>query len=272
METFRFFAHYAGDPYFNMAFDEWMFARCTELPGAVFARLYSWETGTITFGLNQREALAIDHEQLNGTPLIRRVTGGRAVYHDEGELTYCVAMNDRAVREATGGGSVSRAYTYLAECLCEFLERLGTQSELVERPGGEPVYPVAVHKAPCFASAARYELRTSGHKVVASAQRQIDGTLVQHGSIKLAGVAPHPALPGLPGSALAAAQRVAFEQFDRAASLWRRVMSDALRVDFDTRGVSEQEAQELRLRSEWTRKNSCERRDPIKQTTSAKSL
>ncbi|MCK4573421.1 MAG: hypothetical protein KAU36_03575, partial [candidate division Zixibacteria bacterium] len=93
MRKILFHNHFAAGPHFNMAFDEWLFARACESPGSIMLRLYSWRPGAITFGFNQKEQTAVDCERLNGTPLIRRVTGGRALYHDPSELTYAIAVN-----------------------------------------------------------------------------------------------------------------------------------------------------------------------------------
>jgi hypothetical protein len=250
-----------------------MFARCHESPGAIYARLYSWAVGTITIGLNQRYENSIDVAQLGETPVIRRVTGGRAVFHDPSEFTYCIALNLQSSEMDALRGSVSRAYAVLGQCLGLFLARLGTEAELVAKRHSGEARPVVSHKAPCFASTARYELQAAGRKVVASAQRQINDTLVQHGSIKLVGIVPHPALPGVGDKCdVDSLQQVDRKRLEDAATVFREVLGKSLCVEFDTTELTSGEAEEVRRRVEWTRKNSLARRDPIKQTTFAKSL
>ena len=67
-----FFTHYATAPWFNMAFDEWLLARAERTPGFAAVRLYSWQPGAITYGVNQKESKAYRAEQLGDTPVIRR--------------------------------------------------------------------------------------------------------------------------------------------------------------------------------------------------------
>ena len=55
-----FYQTYAGHPYWNMAFDEWLLVRALERPGSLYLRLYTWHPGAITFGYNQRR----DNQQI----------------------------------------------------------------------------------------------------------------------------------------------------------------------------------------------------------------
>lgn len=189
-----FYCHYAADPFYNMAFDEWMFARVCARPESVALRLYTWNPAAITFGYNQRIEVAVDHAQLGDTPLIRRVTGGRALYHDRSELTYSIAINDSESASPMLAGSVARTSEQIARVLVAFLSRLGIDSDYVRQSFAGSPAPDDFHSAPCFASSARSELVSGGSKVVASAQRRLQTTLFQHGSIKINGLASHAAL------------------------------------------------------------------------------
>jgi lipoate-protein ligase A len=269
----RFFSHNAADPVFNMAFDEWMFRRVADCPGSVWVRLYTWDTGTLTFGLNQRQAVAFDAARVGETPVIRRATGGRAVYHDPSELTYAVSLNPHGVDDSRLVGSVGQVYERLAESLQLFLRRLGIDSETTARSSPEDRQPRQLQTAPCFASVARHELTSGGRKVIASAQKQYRGAVLQHGSIKLAGVVPHPAL-AIGGGEISAPEtkRVESEAFVGFAQELRRAFEDSLGTRLAAREMSGEEAQEVRSMVSWVRKNRLARRDPIKQTTLAKSL
>ncbi|MEW5795861.1 MAG: hypothetical protein AB1772_05825 [Candidatus Zixiibacteriota bacterium] len=195
MPTAFWFCHHAADPFFNMAFDECMLEHVNRQPDQILLRLYTWQPGAITIGVNQSLERAVRIEALGGTPLIRRITGGRAVYHDESELTYCVALNLDEVALPSQSRSVNTVYLRLAEGLRSFLEKIGVSAQIVRRTGLAPVSRVWDAEHPCFVSAARYELLAKGKKILASAQRQIGSAVLQHGSIKLRGVAFHPALP-----------------------------------------------------------------------------
>jgi len=199
-----------------MAFDEWMFAGAIKEPAAVFLRLYSWQPGAITVGYNQDLKRAVDHSRLAGTAVIRRITGGRALYHDPSELTYSVAIGEHRLESIASSGSVSAVSRVIAEVLVEFLATMGLAAEPTWRSSQRERRRNFFHKAPCFASFSRYEIASQGRKVVASAQRQIGRTVFQHGSIKMAGVATHPALPRLPGNA---GQPVVFKPLSKNAFL-----------------------------------------------------
>jgi lipoate-protein ligase A len=194
MPQIKYFSHYASDPFFNMAFDEWMFERVISERSAVYLRFYSWKPGAITFGLHQDFDRAVDVSRLGDTAAIRRVTGGRALYHDESEVTYAVAGHASLFGHPEPSTSVSVISRQIAVVLVDFLKRAGIESDLVRQSSHRDRGPDFFHKAPCFASHARFEVAAAGTKIIASAQRIIDKTVFQHGAIKVAGVAQHPAL------------------------------------------------------------------------------
>lgn len=189
-----FCQHFAADPYFNMAFDEWLFGRAQARAGSLYVRTYSWQPGAITFGLNQRQQSALDFSCLDGTPVIRRVTGGRALFHDTGELTYSVVVNTSEMACEKLTGSTAQLSRSIAMALVEFLSSLGIASDYVRSAVSHSGHRDNFYKTPCFASNARHEIVGDRGKIVASAQRRIGDTFLQHGSIKLSGPAGHPAL------------------------------------------------------------------------------
>ncbi|MCD6250601.1 MAG: hypothetical protein J7J98_09755 [candidate division Zixibacteria bacterium] len=227
MQQYYFYKHCAADPFFNMAFDEMMLDFVLERPDVILLRLYTWMPGTITIGLNQEMDRALDLSRLGNTPLIRRVTGGRAVYHDPSELTYAVAVNPEGVGLDAWRGSISDVYLYLAQALQGYLKVLGVRSKVVRTVSEPARSPSTLARQPCFASAARYELLATGGKVVASAQRRIGRALLQHGSIKLDGVATHAALEGMEASDQDL-QPLGKRRFDRMADLFLRTWASIL--------------------------------------------
>lgn len=265
-----FYSQFAGDPFFNMAFDEWLLARAETTPGFFAVRLYTWEPEAITFGLNQRDEKAFLSEELRDTPVIRRVTGGRAIYHDHSELTYAVALNHADCSVPGLAGSVSQTSTAIAKALQEFLGRTGQTADYVRRSAPENARPEFFHMAPCFASQAKYELVVDHRKLVASAQRRLDYGLLQHGSIKLRGLAPHPAL----GDRLSsdAPQAILPDQFNDSVTVFRETFEAILAVTFDQLSLSAEEAEIVRERAHSVRKNNLVRRDVIKQSSAAVSL
>ena len=75
------------DPYFNMSFDEWCLTRLTE-DETVF---YLWRNApSVIVGTTQdiRAEVNLDYLAEKGIRLVRRSTGGGAVYHDLQNLNY----------------------------------------------------------------------------------------------------------------------------------------------------------------------------------------
>jgi lipoate-protein ligase A len=201
-------SHCAADPWFNMAFDEAMLGDVARRPEIIHLRLYTWLPGAITIGVNQEVARAVRLNRLGETPLLRRITGGRAVYHDPAELTYSVALNLDNPILSDWQTSVQDVYLRLAEGLQQFLGRMGLSAQIVRRSAGMRSNKTDQITAPCFESVARYELTVDGGKILASAQRQVGRAILQHGSIKLQGLAGHPALPGGGNLTVSAAQPI----------------------------------------------------------------
>jgi lipoate-protein ligase A len=272
MSDSLFFRHHAAGPYFNMAFDECMYIYALNHPGSVLVRFYTWRPGAITFGLNQRRDTALDFTRLGDTPAIRRITGGRAVYHDVSELTYAVAINPHLPERQVLGGSPSDIYRRLSRALMSFLEHLGVRSELIEKSSPQNARPEFFHKAPCFASSARYEIAAAGHKIVASAQRQLRGVILQHGSIKVSGVVAHPALDATALTSDVTSQAVDKEGFELTARLFARVMGAQLGVDLEYAGSLPSMEAALRDRVCEVTKKALARRDIIKQIAKPNSL
>jgi len=224
------FWHHAADPFFNMAFDDAMLEQVLKCPEAVYVRLYTWNRGTITIGVNQRLERAVRVERLGGTPLIRRSTGGRAVFHDISELTYSLALNTTLFSQAGRDLSTSTVFLRLSEGLKLFLSELGIASQIVRRSRADAGETVNGSVRSCFASTTRYELVAGRMKIVASAQRKIKSGILQHGSIKVSGVAPHPALPDLPSGGLQSPQPLDRSHLEALASTFGRAFSRVLGV------------------------------------------
>ena len=80
------------NPYYNMAFDEY----CLEKLSIEEPVFYLWQNRpSVIVGANQevKTEVNLDYLQENGIDLVRRVTGGGAVYHDWGNLNYTIVGN-----------------------------------------------------------------------------------------------------------------------------------------------------------------------------------
>jgi lipoyl(octanoyl) transferase len=156
----------------NMAIDATLLERAEA--GERWLRLYAWEP-TLSFGRHEAAARRYDAERIAalGLAVVRRPTGGRAVWH-AGELTYALAA------PADDLGSLRDAYRDIHLLLRNAVRTLGVDAELAGRGPAS-----AVDAGACFASSAGGEVVVRGRKVVGSAQLRRGGALLQHGSILL---------------------------------------------------------------------------------------
>jgi len=179
-----------------------MFQRAINNPGSILLRLYTWNSGAITFGCNQDENKVVNRALLNGTPLIRRVTGGRALYHEPTELTYSIAVNCAGTGIAAFNGTLSQSSRAISLALLEFLGAIDIKAHYVRHSSAQFLSKGLFHSQPCLQSSARHEIVGENGKIIASAQRRIGDAFLQHGSIKINGIAHHPALSSAPTNPL----------------------------------------------------------------------
>ncbi len=113
----------------NMGIDEAILMNAREAEEAVL-RLYGWEPSAVSIGYFQRAEDEVDLRaaERDGVDVVRRITGGGAVYHDTcGEVTYSVVL------PFSGGGfprEPRRIYEIVGAGLIEGLRRLGFEATL----------------------------------------------------------------------------------------------------------------------------------------------
>ena len=160
----------------NMALDAALLS-AAERDGACTLRLYAWDPPTLSFGRNEPALQRYDRAAIaaRGLAVVRRPTGGRAVWHHR-EVTYAVAA------PAAAFGSLRASYREIHAMLADALTSLGAAVLLAaDRPAD------GVGAGACFASAAGGEVMAlGGGKVVGSAQVRGDDAFLQHGSVLLA--------------------------------------------------------------------------------------
>ena len=267
------FKHFAADPYANMAFDEWMFGRVLISSEAAILRLYTWQSPCITFGYHQQSERALALDKVGETPVIRRITGGRALMHDPSELTYSLTVNtSSAACTSTAFKSLPASSHAIAEALLVFLGKLGVEAQYSRHSSPDNARPDFFHKAPCFASRARYELHTEKKKIVASAQRRLDGALLQHGSIKIHGIASHPSLRNTTESSSSPLQPVDRKEFGCLSRLFSDSLADSLELTIMTGGSSFPTEKWFRRTLENVKKNPLMQREILKQNKTLESL
>ena len=160
-----------------MAADEQLLADA-DRTGARFLRLYRWDPPALSFGRNEPTLALYDRDEIErrGIAVVRRPTGGRAVWHEH-ELTYAVAAPIAVF------GSLRAAYLAIHERLAVALRALGAEATLAVRPSAHP----SVGAGACFASPVGGEILVGGRKLVGSAQVRRGRAFLQHGSILLDG-------------------------------------------------------------------------------------
>ena len=166
----------------NMALDEAILqARIQEI-GPPTLRFFSWDPPTISLGYGQRLDAAINVEACRrlGVGLVRRPTGGSAIYHDtlEREVTYSVVAR---AGDFDGSGDLLETYRWIGAGLTTGLRRLGVPAEMVPVKPSDP----SAMPAFCFARTGSCEVEVGGKKLVGSAQRRQSGAFLQHGSVLL---------------------------------------------------------------------------------------
>jgi lipoyl(octanoyl) transferase len=149
--------------------------------GAAFLRLYRWSPPCLSFGRHEPAAARYDRRAIErrGLAVVRRPTGGRAVWHEH-EVTYAVA----APLDAFGDASLPASYGAIHTRLAAALLTLGVPAQLA--PAGRS--PVAgVGSGACFATSVGGEVMVGDRKVVGSAQVRLGRAFLQHGSMLLDG-------------------------------------------------------------------------------------
>src|SRR5579859_8229925 len=75
----------------NMAVDQALLEEAGHT-GCAYLRLYRWTPSCLSFGRNEPALTRYDRDAIErrGIPVVRRPTGGRAVWHQH-EVTYAVA-------------------------------------------------------------------------------------------------------------------------------------------------------------------------------------
>lgn len=143
--------------------------------GRSVLRLYHWNPHCLSFGRHEPARRRYDRGRVEamGLDVVRRPTGGRAVWHAR-ELTYALAA-------PTAGVSLRQVYRAVHAMLADAIGALGVPVVLAPEPDRTP----RPADGPCFAAPVGGELLWRGRKVVGSAQLRAGDAFLQHGSVLL---------------------------------------------------------------------------------------
>jgi lipoate-protein ligase A len=148
----------SNDAYTNMAIDEAV-SESVGAGGPPTIRFYGWEPSAVSIGYFQGIEREVDLGRCSdmGIEVVRRRTGGGAVYHDsKGEITYSVIAKEELFPK-----DIIASYREICEWITSSLSLLGIDSEF------KPINDII----------------TNGKKISGNAQTRRQGVLLQHGTL-----------------------------------------------------------------------------------------
>ena len=132
-------------------------------------RLYAWSPRCISLGRNQKD----DFLQGVKEDVVRRLTGGRALLHDN-EITYSYIT---PIDIIPNGEGISESYKYISKILIDFFKTLGVELDFGENK------KVSTKFDYCMLISTGADVCYQGKKIIGSAQYRKQGYILQHGSI-----------------------------------------------------------------------------------------
>ena len=165
-----------------MALDEELAVEVGKRESAPVVRIYPWPCPAVSLGRHQKSEGLLDVQRCEqlGIEIVRRPTGGKAILHSVGDLTYSVIA---PANEEPFSHDVLGSYAAINEALVAGLQMLGVRAS-VRDPA--PIWPETGVAFGCFESPGRHEVYWAGRKLVASAQRRTRDVVLQHGTIPFA--------------------------------------------------------------------------------------
>ena len=154
MDRWRLLIHQTRDAYTNMSIDEILLRN-----GTPTLRFYQWSPSAISIGYFQgiREEVNLKACKEEKVDVVRRITGGGAVYHDEkGEITYSIIAPIDCVPS-----NIQESYEYLCTGLIKGLHLLGVPARF------SPINDIQINNK----------------KISGSAQTRRYGNVLQHGTL-----------------------------------------------------------------------------------------
>ncbi len=158
MTEWRVIEYAENDAYTNMAIDEAVTEAVAKGTRPTI-RFYGWKPSAVSIGYFQRIANEVDLERCReeGIDVIRRRTGGGAVYHDNyGEITYSVIG-----KQELFPSDILASYRVICGWIIDSLALLGLDCEF------RPINDIVLN----------------GKKISGNAQTRRNGVLLQHGTL-----------------------------------------------------------------------------------------
>ena len=169
MGVWRLLKPEVGDAFTNMAVDEAIMKARIEDRVPNTLRFYRWNPSAVSIGhfQNLHNEIHVENCRDHGVDIVRRITGGGAVYHDSnGEITYSIVAKTSELG-CTDLDMLS-AYQKICSGLNEAVKILGAKAEF---------NPPDPKRCP--------NLTIRGRKISGNAQSCKKGVLLQHGTFLL---------------------------------------------------------------------------------------
>lgn len=135
-------------------------------------RFYAWKPACVSLGRNQTEAkINVDYCKKNNIDITKRITGGRALLHQD-ELTYSFVCST----DFLNSENVQKSYEIISQALIKGFKNLGIEVNFGnKKPDTRYNY--------CMLLSTGADLNYEDKKIVGSAQYRSNGYILQHGSI-----------------------------------------------------------------------------------------
>ena len=149
------------DAFFNMGLDEAILMAVAERRVPPTIRFYGWKPHAISIGYFQgiHEEVSLEKCQKKGIDVVRRITGGGAVFH-AAEVTYSIVIPES---HPLSRPSILDSYRIICSGIIEGLSQLGIEAEFA------PINDIIA----------------GGKKISGNAQTRKKNCILQHGTILL---------------------------------------------------------------------------------------
>jgi lipoate-protein ligase A len=182
---------------FNMAMDAALLQLAAERERSV-VRIYQWSAPTVTLGYFQGSGQAVE-SPFPGLPVVRRISGGGAILHDQ-EITYSLVLPTSHPARQDPSSVYATVHRAIIKLLSDVRVPCQLRSEFDAVNSNTTVTNSGIAAEPflCFLRKNANDIvHTSGNKIAGSAQRRRKGVTLQHGSIILKASQVLPQVPGI---------------------------------------------------------------------------
>jgi len=157
-----------NNAFYNMAVDEALM----KLSRVPTLRFYTWKPAAVSLGYFQStKDIDLGFCKKNKIDVVRRITGGKAVFHDK-EITYSFVIDEGKIPRSVVG-----SYKKISNSVLMALRNLGINAKFKDKNITKTKSPV------CLNNPSWYEIVVDDKKIAAAAQTRKNKKLLQHGPI-----------------------------------------------------------------------------------------